>query len=136
MIDGKGGFIASDLSLYGADASAEEIRSVILNPGENLPPQKKAVAVVTNDGEAFTGVLRVEDNFSLSLQTLDGAFHFFQKSNLAKIDFGSHSLMPETYGSTLTNAEVDDLIAYLIRTGTERANASGTKHSKSDDDYE
>ena len=37
MVNGKGGFIGSDLSLYGADESAGQIRSVILDPEKNLP---------------------------------------------------------------------------------------------------
>ena len=136
IIDGKGGFIGSDLSLYGGDASPEEIRGIILHPGKGLPPQKKAVTVVTQNGETFTGALRVEDNFSIAVQTADGAFHFFERSELAKVDVGSRSLMPEDYGSTLSSAEVDDLVSYLINTGTERTQASATRERKSDDDDE
>ena len=40
-INGKGGFIGSDLSLYGADASPEAIRRVILSPDEACPPPKE-----------------------------------------------------------------------------------------------
>jgi cytochrome c oxidase cbb3-type subunit III len=136
MISGKGGYIGSDLSLYGADASPEAIRTVILNPDKSLPSQKRATGVLTKSGQAFAGMLRADDNFSLSLQTTDGAFHFFQKSDLAKIDIGSHSLMPTNYGSTLSSADVDDLLSYLIRTGTERAKHSAMGGSKSDDDDE
>ena len=41
MVNGKGGFIGSDLSLYGADESAGQIRSVILDPEKNLPPPEE-----------------------------------------------------------------------------------------------
>jgi cytochrome c oxidase cbb3-type subunit III len=134
MVNGKGGFIGSDLSLYGADASAGQVRSVILDPDRNLPPQKKATTVVTQTGQKFTGMLKVEDNFSVSVQTMDGDFHFFQKSQLAHIDLGSQSLMPVNYGSMLSDEQINDLISYLLRVGSENSKRSPTKSSKSERD--
>jgi putative heme-binding domain-containing protein len=134
MVNGKGGFIASDLSLYGADASAGQVRSVILDPDRNLPPQKKATTVVTQTGQKFTGMLKVEDNFSVSVQTMDGNFHFFQKSQLTHIDLGSQSLMPVNYGSMLSDEQINDLISYLLHVGSDNSKRSPTKSSKSDRD--
>ena len=134
MVNGKGGFIGSDLSLYGADESAGQIRSVILDPERNLPPQKKAATVVTRTGRKFTGMLKVDDNFSVSIQTMDGDFHFFQKSELTHIDLGSHSLMPVYYGSMLNGEQINDLISYLLHVGNENSKRSATRSSKSDRD--
>jgi putative heme-binding domain-containing protein len=134
MVNGKGGFIGTDLSLYGAGQSAGQIRRVILDPERNLPPQKKATTVVTRTGQKFTGILKVEDNFSVSIQTMDGDFHFFQKSHLAHIDLGSHSLMPGNYGSTLNDEQINDLVSYLLHVGSENAKRSPTHPSKSDRD--
>jgi putative heme-binding domain-containing protein len=136
MVNGKGGFIGSDLSLYGADESTGQIRSVILDPERNLPPQKKATTVVTHTGRKFTGMLKVDDNFSISIQTMDGEFHFFQKSQLTRIDFGSHSLMPGNYGSMLNDKQINDLVSYLLHVGSENSKRSPTQSSKSgrDDD--
>jgi putative heme-binding domain-containing protein len=134
MVNGKGGFIGSDLSLYGTHESAGQIRSVILDPERNLPPQKKATTVVTRTGQKFTGVLKVDDNFSVSIQTMDGEFHFFQKSRLAHIDLGSHSLMPGNYGSTLNDKQINDLVSYLLHVGNENSKRSPTQSSKSDRD--
>ena len=134
MVNGKGGFIGSDLSLYGADESAGQIRSVILDPEKNLPPQKKATTVVTHTGRKFTGMLKVDDNFSVSIQTMDGGFHFFQKSQLTHIDLGSHSLMPVNYKSTLNDQQINDLVSYLLHVGSENSKRSPTQSSKSDRD--
>ncbi len=95
------------------------------------PRDKKATTVVTLTGQKITGMLKVNDNFSLSIQTPDGAFHFLPKSELAQVDFGSRSLMPA--GSTLNSKEVDDLVSYLLRTGDENSKRSSTHSSKSDD---
>ena len=132
MVNGKGGFIGSDLSFYGADAKADQIRAIILNPDKNLPAGKKATTVVTLTGQKITGMLKVKDNFSLSIQTPDGAFHYLPNSELAQVDFGSRSLMPA--GSTLSGQEVDDLVSYLLRTGDENSRHSSTHSAKSDDD--
>jgi cytochrome c oxidase cbb3-type subunit III len=131
MVNGTGGFIGSELSFYGADAKPEQVRAVILAPDKNLPTDKKAITVVTNSGEKLTGMLKVNDNFSLSIQTLDGAFHFLPKSDLAHVDFGSHSLMP---ASTLNGKEMDDLVSYLLNIGNENAGRSPAHSAKSDDE--
>src|ERR1700722_9318665 len=131
MVNGKGGFIGSDLSFYGADAKPDRIRAIILDPDKNLPADQKATTVVTRTGQKITGMLKVNDNFSVSLQTLDGTFHFFPKPDLAQVDFGSRSLMP---ASTLSGKEVDDLVSYLLQTGQENAKQSPAHPSKSDDD--
>jgi len=136
MVNGKGGFIGSDLSLYGADENAGQIRRVILDPERNLPPQKKATTVVTHTGQKFTGMLKVEDNFSVSIQTMDGDFHFFPKSQLTHIDLGSHSLMPVNYGSMLNDEQINDLVSYLLHVGSENSKRSPTQSSKSDRDDE
>ena len=134
MANGRGGFIGSDLSLYGTHESAGQIQSVILDPERNLPPRKKATTVVTRTGQKFTGLLKVDDNFSVSIQTMDGDFHFFQKSRLTHIDIGSHSLMPGNYGSTLNDKQINDLVSYLLHMGNENSKRSPTQSSKSDHD--
>src|ERR1700678_2764111 len=131
MVNGKGGFFGGDLSFYGADAKPDQIRAIILDPDKNLPSDKKATTVVTLSGQTTTGMLKVNDNFSLALQTLDGSFHFFPKPELANVDIGSRSLMPP---STLSGNEGDDVVSYLLQIGQDNAKQSPAPPSKSDDD--
>jgi cytochrome c oxidase cbb3-type subunit 3 len=131
MVNGKGGFIGSDLSLYGSHESSDQIRGLITDPQNKLPAQSNATTVVTRSGETVTGIVRSNDNFSISLQTLDGAFQFFQKSDLQQIDLGSHSLMPDNYGSTLSSAELNDLVSYILSVGTENARHAAAQPSRS-----
>jgi len=134
LLNGKGGFIASDLSLYGSRETAERIRAVIANPKDNLPERANPTTVVTRTGRKFTGMLRSTDNFSLALQTPDGSFQFFQRSDLSKISTDARPLMPGNYASTLTSAEIDDLIKYLLAVGTENASHAPRKPERADDD--
>jgi len=130
MVNGKGGFLGGDLSFYGADAKPEQMRAIILDPEKNLPPEKKATTVVTNSGQTITGMVKGNNNFSLSLQTTDGAFHFLQKADLTQIDLGARSLMPAT---TMDSKEVDDLVSYLLQAGSDNAKGSPAHASRSEE---
>jgi putative heme-binding domain-containing protein len=132
MAQGKGGFIAADLSYSDANTNVDHLRQVILDPVNSLPASKKAVTVTTTDGQKYIGALRAQDNFSISIQTLDGAFHYFLKSQLTSLNIGSNSLMPHDYRSRLSDAEINDLISYLIRIGSQSPKADDS----SDDDDE
>jgi cytochrome c oxidase cbb3-type subunit III len=134
MINGKGGFLGSELSFYGAGQPPQAIRAVILDPEKNLPRRSNTAMIVTKDGKTLEGLLRTEDNFDLSLQSADGAFHFLKRSDLTQINIDVHSLMPTNYGSALSDSEVNDLVSFLIITGNQRASHQVKGSSKADDD--
>jgi cytochrome c oxidase cbb3-type subunit III len=113
MVHGVGGFLGADLSSFGSRDSLEGIRNAITNPNEDLNPLAQAVVVTTRQGTQFTGLARNEDNFSLQLQTADGTFHLFQKSDLQNLERQPKSLMPSDYGTVLSSRELDDLVSYL-----------------------
>ncbi len=117
MILGKGGFIAMDLTSYARNRTADEIRRATVRPDADLEPTSRVVHVRTMDGQSLTGVVRVEDNLNITLQTEDGRYHFLSRSRLAAVNYTDHSLMPRDYGTRLTSAELDDLVAFLIVTG-------------------
>ena len=58
MVNGKGGFIGSDLSFYGADAKPDQIRALIYDPDKNLPADQAATTGGDNYGQRITGMLR------------------------------------------------------------------------------
>jgi putative heme-binding domain-containing protein len=117
MVNGEGGFIASDLSRYAGTQTAKDIRSAIIDPNQNLDPRRRVLAVTTREGKTLTGVARNEDNFSLQMQGTDGAFHMFRKSELRSFEYQPRSLMPAAYGSRLSQQEIDDLVSYLMSLG-------------------
>ncbi|MFL6354730.1 MAG: c-type cytochrome [Bryobacteraceae bacterium] len=125
MIAGEGGFIGSDLTAYGEQHSPDVVRSAILDPNNNLDPRHRAVTAVTRDGRKFTGRALNEDNFSLQLQTLNGTFHFFEKSSLARLEREPGSIMPSNYGSILSPRDLDDLVSYLMKSRAPQASRPG-----------
>lgn len=132
IVSGSGGFLGPDLSLYASTLSVDEIRTAIVSPSKNLDPRMRPVTATTQDGKKFFGLARNEDNFSLQLQTTDGAFHFFKKSDIANLERQQKSLMPDDYGTRLSRAELDDVISYLIQS----ARATKQSDSPEDEKYE
>jgi cytochrome c oxidase cbb3-type subunit III len=114
LIRGAGGFIASDLSSYGQGRPVEEIRDAITRPAQPSNTMRGVLRIETRSGQSLTGVLRNEDNFSLQLQSLDGAFHSIMKADVANLTRSANSLMPADYGSTLNATQLNDLVSFLI----------------------
>ncbi len=135
MTNGSGGFLGADLSSYGSNVSIEEIRSAITDPDKDLDPRSRTVLVTTREGRQFTGIARNEDNFSLQLQSLDGTFHLFAKSDLEHLEYQPKSPMPSDYSSVLSASELNDLVSFLIRTAqaTKLTQAPG-KNSKPEEE--
>jgi putative heme-binding domain-containing protein len=116
MAGGEGGFIASDLSHYARSHTVEQMREAIVHPSAGK--QVRSVTVTLRSGEKYAGRVRNEDNFSLQLQTLDGAFHFLNRSNIEKIEADSQPLMPSDYTTRLEKRELDDVVSFLMTLGS------------------
>jgi cytochrome c oxidase cbb3-type subunit III len=112
-VAGSGGFIGQDLSTFGAARSIERIRDAIVNPENG----GRRVTLVSRHGQSYSGVLRNEDNFSVQIQAMDGAFHLFDKSTIQRFTREPGLVMPADYGSTLSASELDDLISFLVTAG-------------------
>jgi putative heme-binding domain-containing protein len=133
---GAGGFIASDLSSYGRARPVEEIRDAIVKPGQVSNASRGTVAIATRNGKTLTGILRNEDNFSLQLQSVDGAFHLLMKSDVASIRRESNSLMPADYGSTLSAGELNDLVSFLMSVAQQDKSSRDPKKNEPSDEEE
>lgn len=113
MMNGRGGFLGADLSGYGEAHSAATIRQWILDPNKNSDVRHGAVTVVTRRGRRYRGIVRNEDNFSLQMQSPDGSFKLLDKSDLRRVERESESIMPADYRKRLTEAQLNNLVAFL-----------------------
>jgi cytochrome c oxidase cbb3-type subunit III len=125
MIAGSGGFIASDLSGYGRTHSVPDIRRAITRPDQTSDQQAQSAVVITHAGQQYSGRIRNQDNFSLQLQSLDGTFHFFLRSDIERVEHNSQALMPSDYGSKLSPQDLNDLVSYLISSEKNEAEPAG-----------
>jgi cytochrome c oxidase cbb3-type subunit 3 len=134
-VAGLGGFIASELSGFGRSRSPDEIRQAIVKPASANRLGGKMI-VKLRDGKEYTGVVRNEDNFSLQLQSLDGDFHLFQKSEIASFSRQTDSVMPADYGTTLNPDELNDLISFLMSAARDAMTRASSRKKFEDDEEE
>jgi cytochrome c oxidase cbb3-type subunit 3 len=134
MVAGTGGYIAGDLTAHGANRSVEDLRSAIVKPSSVARPGSGRAELTTRDGRKYSGLVRNEDNFSVQLQTLDGAFHLFDKAEIGSLQRVAEPLMPTDYGSTLSAGELNDLISFLMATARKTRNAQPKKAAHGDDE--
>jgi cytochrome c oxidase cbb3-type subunit 3 len=124
IVDGQGGSFGPDLSQIGIARGPAYLRQSFLGPAEALPRGSSPVPgrgfteflpvrIVAGDGHEVRGVRINEDPFTIQVRDVGNQFHSFRKSDVKEIEkeFGK-SLMPGFRGR-LTDAEVEDLVAYL-----------------------
>ena len=131
-ISGQGGFLGPDLTEHGATSSADAIRAEIVRTPRVPPIGYRTAALTTDSGERLEGLVRNEDNFSVQLQTKDGSFHFFKKTQLRRFERLDGSLMPADYRDRLSDGELKDLASYLMTTPA--PNSAAPPRKKVDDD--
>lgn len=132
-VAGEGGFLGPDLTAYGAASSAKQIQDAILNSNRIVPSGYKSAVATMRDGSTIEGVVRNEDNFSVQLQTQDGTFHFFQKSDLQKFEYSKQPLMPSNYAQRLNQDELNDLVSFLMGATPTRDKTTSKKPPTQDD---
>lgn len=113
IVEGEGGTLGPDLSEVGLLRGASYLRQSLVAPETTVPEGYLLVRAVTSTGDVIQGVRMNEDSFSIQIRDDRGRFHSLQKRELEELSkkFGE-SPMP-SYRSQLTDAELDDLVAYL-----------------------
>ena len=112
-VQGKGGRLGPDLSRIGAARSRAFLAAKIRNPNERLTRGYEPVTVVTTTGDRVVGIRRDEDTFSIQLFDGTERLHFFLKTRVREVLAGPRSLMPPFDATRLSDADLDDLVAYL-----------------------
>ncbi len=112
QVNGSGGRIGPDLSAVGRWA-AKSLREAIVNPNGRAGRRPNVVVVRTRDGRQIRGIRKNEDTTSVQLMDTAEQFHLLDKKNLMEVRYEADSLMPGDYGRRLTEAELQDLVAYL-----------------------
>ncbi len=115
VMEGRGNFIADDLSDYGRNHQPFEIRSVILGTKKTADSPPEQVTVTSRSGAELSGVLRNEDNFSFQLQDPQGDFYLILKSDAVGIRRAPVKAMPGDYSKRLTSQEIGDVVSFVAR---------------------
>ena len=130
MIEGKGGRFGPDLSGTGGSRSTNYLIESVRNPSQRLakgifeamkefPQEYETVSVVTADGTKYAGVVLNEDQFTLQMLDTREQLHLFEKDKLRSYEKRRDSAMPAYDQKTLSDKDLQDLIAYLQTAGAQ-----------------
>ena len=114
IVRGRGGRSGPELTRIGVQRSLAYLRDAIVDPNKEVAPGWATIVVTRRDGTKLTGIERGFDNFSAQLIDLGGNYYSFLRADVASIERENRSVMPSDYGTRLTAAEIDDLLAYLV----------------------
>ena len=128
MIAGKGGRLGPDLTSVGASRSTEYLVESLRNPSRRLaqgifeamkefPQEYVSVSVVTADGTKLSGVVLNEDQFTLQMLDTREQLHLFEKDKLRSLEKRRESAMPVYDQKTLSDKDLQDLVAFLQSIG-------------------
>ena len=111
---GLGARVGPDLAAMHAKPR-EQVLEDILDPNRRLTGEYSSVAVVTKDGEAFTGLVSGETPSAVQLTLAEGRVATIPRGSIEVFRGTGRSLMPEGFEQALTPGEFADLIDFLRR---------------------
>ena len=125
MIAGQGGNIGPELTKIGTMRGAPNLKARLLDPGANLPKvgdnpfgnswtQYMMFKAIEKDGQVIEGVRVTEDSFSIVLKDASGKYHGLWKPDLRSIEKEPGKSFMPSFKGTLSDAQLDDLVAYLM----------------------
>jgi putative heme-binding domain-containing protein len=123
IVNGRGGRLGPELSTVGSARSRAYLVESIRQPARQLTRNRgfgddvaltyDTVTAVTADGRTIVGVPMNEDTFTLQLMDSTERVHSLDKKTLKSVSHENRSLMPAYDASRLSNADLDNLVAYL-----------------------
>lgn len=120
QFDGRGGAQGPDLSSVGSKFSVTDLLTAIIDPDHDVTDQYAWVTVTLNDGEQrhgrFTG--EADGIVTLSTNAYDPATsQAIERSQVRSIEPRAESPMPAGLVNAMNQAELRDLVAYLLSAG-------------------
>lgn len=123
-IGGEGGDLGPELGRIGAMRGPQGLREAITNPGLNLPQEGNTAdrgrftqylmfKAVTKEGHTVEGMRVGESSFEIALRDSSGNFQTLDKLDLKSLDQEPGKSFMPSFKGTLSETELDDLVAYL-----------------------
>ena len=128
MVEGKGGRVGPELTAVGGSRTRDGMIDSVRNPSQRLawgltestkefPQEYETITVVTADGKEIKGVALNEDNFSVQVMDSGEQIYLLDKDKLRSFKKSRESMMPQYKPDTLSDKDLDDMVAYLISVG-------------------
>ncbi len=122
----EGGGVGPDLTAVSGRFSVRDLLESIVEPSKVISDQYGAVTIAKKDGQFITG--RVGNLFGDSLSVIEDMFDPGRATNVKRSDIEEMkaspiSPMPVGLLNSLTEEEIQDLVAYILRRGDSQASA-------------
>jgi putative heme-binding domain-containing protein len=112
----------------GGSRTREAIVDSIRNPSRRLawgmteatkefPQEYQTVTAVTQDGKTIKGVTLNEDSFTVQIMDAGEHLHLLEKNKLKSFQKSRESMMPQYDPDTLSDKDMDDIVAFLVSVG-------------------
>jgi putative heme-binding domain-containing protein len=112
LVKGDGGVRGPDLSVIGSQRSVGHLRESILDPGIKVDPAYWVAKALMKDGGTRTGFILNQDTYSVQLLEFSAGLQMLRRSDFKDFGVDRGSIMP-AYKGKLSDAELDDLVAFL-----------------------
>ena len=113
QLGGQGGLVGPQLTGIG-NRGTERLCEDILDPNQNVDHAFRQTRIATKDGEELAGLMRREEGDLLVLVDPAGKEFSVKKSAVTERHESELSLMPDTFGETLSTGDFHHLLAYLL----------------------
>ncbi len=114
--EGRGASVGPALTTFGSGASRERILQSILEPSKEIAPHYVPWILTTADGRTLTGLYTGEEvDGTQRFVDAQGKLFKLHPREIEAREAAKQSIMPADFGRTLTDAELRDLAAFLLR---------------------
>ena len=128
MVEGKGGRMGPDLTSVGGSRTREALIESVRNPSRRLawgltestkefPQEYESVTAVSADGKQIKGVTLNEDSFTVQIMDSGEHVYLLEKNSLKSFEKSRESAMPKYETESLSDKEVEDILAFLVHVG-------------------
>lgn len=111
----QGGTIGPDLTGY-ERKNLDYLLLHIVDPNADIREGYVTYTLITKDGRQVSGMVADNSGKVVRLRSLNGAVSEFSSDQIEKMQAMPVSLMPERLLNTLSDQEITDLFAYLMKT--------------------
>lgn len=87
----------------------------IIDPNREVAPRYATTIVTSTDGETWAGLVASDDAAGISLTLPGGAVATIERSRIRSVTQSGVSLMPEGLTEPLSDQELADLLAFLVK---------------------
>jgi putative heme-binding domain-containing protein len=117
QLEGQGGLVGPQLDGIG-NRGLERLCEDVLDPNRSVDQAFRVTLVVLTDGDVVSGLFRREEGETIVLADATGKEVSIPKKKIQEKKQSESSLMPDNFGEGLTQADFNNLMAFLLTKGT------------------